>query len=76
MFARGCERTTREIVNESEAEGRRGRTYIIPSNNTIQKLYRPQHNQEPHKGIHNLDPLRRLLYISLPDAINHLLRIT
>lgn len=41
-------------------------SYIISSNDTIYELHSPQHDQESHEGIYDLDSLRSPIHIAVP----------
>jgi len=59
-----------------EERGKERQTYIVSSNNTVHKLHNPQRHQERHEHIHQLDPLRRVLHVSIPDVGHNILRLS
>ncbi len=54
--------------------GRRG-TNKVSSNNAVNELQASHDDQEGHERINQLDTLRRLLHIAVPDMFDNLLYV-
>ena len=56
-----------------DGSGKGERTYVVPHQHAINKLYPPNNHEEGHEGIDELRPLGRLVDIAIPEVCDDFL---
>jgi hypothetical protein len=65
---------TRHAEKHGQSSGKEGSTYKVANDQAVQELQRAHHYQERHKGVQQLNALRRLLEVVVPYALYNVLR--